>query len=338
MSVMSYLDALAEGLRTEMLRDPRVVAFGEDSIGGTGCAGSPGGAWGPTRGLSEVVPGQIWDAPITEAAFVGAAVGAAATGLRPVVDLLFVDFVGVCFDQILNQASKLRFMSGGKASVPLVIRALTGAGMRRGAQHSAVLAPLFAHQPGLKVLAPATPADAKGLIAAAIRDDDPVVLLESKMLYFTQGEVPDGEHLVPIGTARIARAGSDVTIVALGACVPTALAAAETLAEAGIEAEVVDPRTLAPLDTAAIVASVDRTGGLVVVDESYPVCSLASEIAATVAEHSTGLRRPVRRVTAPAAPTPFSPPLEDAWIPGPAQVVAAATQVVGARPFAGVPR
>lgn len=328
MTVMNYRDALGDALLQEMRRDPRVVCFGEDTIGGTGCEGTPGGAWGATRDLNEVLPQQIWDAPITESAFVGAAVGAAATGLRPVVDILFVDFVGVCYDQLLNQASKLRFMSGGKASVPLVVRALTGAGMRRGAQHSAVLAPLFAHLPGLKVLAPATPADAKGLLAAAIRDDDPVVVLESKMLYFQRGEVPEGEHLTPIGVAETVRAGDDVTIVAIGACLPTALAAADRLAAEGISAEVVDPRTVAPLDTDTILQSVRRTGGLVVVDESYPVCSLASEIAAVSAEAGV-LRTGVRRITTPAVPTPFSPPLEDACLPGADDIAVAAAGLLG---------
>ncbi|MEI2774843.1 MAG: transketolase C-terminal domain-containing protein [Tetrasphaera sp.] len=328
MTVMNYRDALGDALLREMQRDPRVVCFGEDTIGGTGCAGESGGAWGATRDLNEVLPRQIWDAPITESAFVGAAVGAAATGLRPVVDILFVDFVGVCYDQLLNQASKLRFMSGGKASVPLVVRALTGAGMRRGAQHSAVLAPLFAHLPGLKVLAPATPADAKGLLAAAIRDDDPVVVLEPKMLYFQRGEVPDGDYIVPIGVADTIRPGDDITIVALGGCRSTAVAAAELLSAEGIAAEVIDPRTLAPLDTETIIASVRRTGGLVVVDESYPVCSLASEITAVVAEAGV-LRTGARRITTPAVPTPFSPPLEDACLPTARDIAAAAAEILG---------
>src|SRR6266536_5598491 len=185
--MMPYIQALGEALEQEMRRDPTVIAFGEDSIGGTGTDGPLGHAWGATKGLHEKFPDRVLDAPITEAAFVGAAVGAAATGLRPVADLLFVDFAGVCFDQILNQAAKLRYMVGGKASVPLVLRAMWGTGLRRGAQHSQALYSIFTHIPGLKVVAPATAADAKGLLATAIRDDDPVVFFEHKGLYFSRG-------------------------------------------------------------------------------------------------------------------------------------------------------
>src|SRR5262245_5969035 len=243
--VLSYLEALNEALRLEMEHDPTVVVFGEDNIGGTGCDGTLGHAWGPTRGLHVPFPKRIFDAPITEAAFVGAAVGAAATGLRPVADLLFVDFAGVCFDQILNQAAKLRYMVGGKAAVPLVIRAMWGTGMRRAAQHSQALYSLFTHIPGLKVVAPSNPVDAKGLLAASIQDDDPVVFFEHKMLYFgSRGVVPEERYTVPLGVANVVREGRDVTIVAVGRMVHEATKAAETLAEEGIQAEVIDPRTL----------------------------------------------------------------------------------------------
>jgi pyruvate/2-oxoglutarate/acetoin dehydrogenase E1 component len=324
--IISYLDALAEGLRQELEADPSVLVFGEDNIGGTGCDGTLGHAWGPTKGLHEKYPLQVLDAPITEAAFVGAAVGAAATGLRPVTDLLFVDFAGVCFDQILNQAAKLRYMTGGKASVPLVLRALWGTGMRRGVHHSQALYPIFAHIPGLKVVVPATPADAKGLLIAAIRDDDPVVFFEHKMLYFTRGEVPEEPYATPLGKVKIVREGTDCTIVAIGRMVGEAVLAAEQLARQGIECEIIDPRTLSPLDDQAIYASVDRTGYLVVVDEANPRCGAAADIAARVAANAfDALRGPVRMITAPHTPTPFSPVLEDAYAPTAADIVAAVT-------------
>jgi pyruvate/2-oxoglutarate/acetoin dehydrogenase E1 component len=327
---ISYLEAVGEALEQELSRDASVVVFGEDNIGGTGCAGRLGNAWGPTKGLHEKFPGRILDTPITESAFVGAAVGAAATGLRPVVDLLFVDFAGVCFDQILNQAAKLRYMVGGKARVPLVLRAMWGTGMRRGAQHSQALYPIFAHIPGLKVVVPATPADAKGLMAAAIRDDDPVVFFEHKMLYFSRGEVAEQPYEVPLGAARIVRRGSDCTIVAIGRMVAEAVAAADVLAADGIECEVVDPRTVSPLDTRTLYDSVRRTGRLVVVDEANPRCGVAGDIASSVAEHAfDALRGPVRTVTAPHAPTPFTPTLEDAYAPSAEHISAAVRSTVG---------
>jgi len=208
--VLSYLEAINEALALEMEHDPSVVVFGEDNIGGTGCDGTLGHAWGPTRGLHLKFPDKVFDAPITEAAFVGAAVGAAATGLRPVADLLFVDFAGVCFDQILNQAAKLRYMVGGKAKVPMVLRAMWGTGMRRGAQHSQALYSLFTHIPGLKVIAPSNPVDAKGLMAAAIQDDDPVIFFEHKLLYFgSRGVVPEERYTIPLGVAKTVREGDD---------------------------------------------------------------------------------------------------------------------------------
>lgn len=328
--VLSYLEALGEALAQEMRRDPTVVAFGEDNIGGTGCDGTLGNAWGPTQGLHTEFPDQIFDVPITEAAFVGAAVGAAATGLRPVTDLLFVDFAGVCFDQILNQAAKLRYMAAGKARVPLVLRAMYGTGMRRGAQHSQALYPLFAHIPGLKVVLPSTPAEAKGLLTAAIRDDDPVVFFEHKMLYFSRGEVPEEPYAIPLGQARTVREGRDCTVVALGKMVSETEKAAEELAADGVECEIIDPRTVSPLDTETIYASVRRTGHLVVVDEANPRCGVAADIAAQVAEHAfDALRGPVRTVTAPHTPTPFNPALEDAYAPSATQIAAAVRSATG---------
>jgi pyruvate dehydrogenase E1 component beta subunit len=311
-----------------------VVVFGEDNVGGTGCDGRRGGAWGPTKGLHEKFPDRVFDTPITESAFVGAAVGAAATGLRPVVDLLFADFAGVCFDQILNQAAKLRYMTGGRASVPLVLRAMWGAGMRRGAQHSQALYPMFAHVPGLKVVVPSSPRDAKGLLAAAIRDDDPVVFFEHKMLYHSRGPVDPEPYVIPLGQARVVRVGGDCTIVAIGRMVSEAMSAAETLAAEDIECEVVDPRTVSPLDTRAICDSVRRNHHLVVVDEANRRCGFAGDIASVVAEQAfDALRGPVRLVTPPHAPTPFNPVLEDAYVPSAENIVAAVRDALG-RPAA----
>ncbi len=329
--VITYMDAIAEAIAQEMRRDPAVIAFGEDSIGGMGCEGELGNAWGPTKNLFREFPDRVLDAPITEAAFVGAAVGAAATGLRPVADLLFVDFAGVCFDQLLNQAAKLRYMTGGKARVPMVVRAMWGTGLRRGAQHSQSLLPIFTHIPGLKVAAPATAYDAKGLMIQAIRDDDPVIFFEHKMLYFTPGDVPEEPYSIPFGQARIAREGSDCTVVAIGRMAHVAIEAAGQLAAEGIECDVIDPRTLSPLDEDTIYASIAKTGRLVVVDESNPRAGIAAEIAGLAAQNCfDSLRAPVRTVSAPHAPVPFSPALEDAYTPSPRQVAAAVRETTGA--------
>jgi pyruvate/2-oxoglutarate/acetoin dehydrogenase E1 component len=327
---ITYMQAVSEALEQEMRRDPTVVAFGEDSIGGMGCSGSLGNAWGPTQGLYEKFPDQIFDTPITEAAFVGAAVGAAASGLRPVADLLFVDFMGVCFDQLLNQAAKLKYMVGGKAKVPMVVRAMWGAGLRRGAQHSQALYPIFTHVPGLKVAVPSSPYDAKGLLTTAIRDDDPVIFFEHKMLYFTPGEVPEEPYTVPFGQAAVVREGTDCTIVALGLMVHHARTAAEELAADGIECEIIDPRTTSPLDEETIYRSVEKTGLLVVVDEASPRCGFASDVAALVAQSQfNSLRGPIRMVTPPHVPVPYSPELEDRYAPKPDHVVAAVREVLG---------
>lgn len=319
--MITYLQAIGEAMEQEMLRDPTVVSLGEDSSS----------AWGPTRGLHAKFPDRVFDTPITEAAFLGAAVGAAATGLRPVVDLLFVDFVGVCFDQLLNQAAKLRYMVGGKASVPLVVRVMYGTGLRRGAQHSQALYPLMTHIPGLKVAVPSNAYDAKGLMIQAIRDDDPVVFFEHKSLYFAPGAVPEEPYSVPLGQAAVVRPGTDCTIVAIGAMVRVALQAAGELAGQGISCEVVDPRTVSPLDTGTIYASVAKTGRLVVVDEANPRCGIAADISAQVAQDRfDALRGPIRMVTAPHTPVPFSPTLEDLYAPGLADVLAAVRSVAGA--------
>src|ERR671934_931587 len=243
---ITFMQAVGEALAQEMERDPTVVVFGEDVVGGAGAAGvmdAWGGVMGVTKGLYERHPNRILDTPISESAFIGAAVGAAASGLRPVAELMFVDFMGVCLDQIFNQAAKFRYMFGGKAVTPMVIRTMFGAGIRAASQHSQGLYPLFTHIPGLKVVVPATPYDAKGLLIQAIRDDDPVIFLEHKVLYSTEGDVPQEPYTIPFAEANIVREGGDVTLVALGRMVHLAEQAADELAGEGIECEIVDPRT-----------------------------------------------------------------------------------------------
>lgn len=325
----SYRQAINEALRQEMERDPRVVIMGEDIAGGLGAPGEDdawGGPLGVTKGLEpKFGRDRVLDTPITESAFIGAAVGAAATGLRPVAELMFVDFMGVCFDQIFNQAAKFRYMFGGKAVTPLVVRTMYGAGFRAASQHSQCLYPLFTHIPGLKCILPSNPYEAKGLLIQAIRDDDPCIFFEHKALYDMEGDVPDEPYAIPFGEANVVREGDDVTIVAFGRMVNQAIAAAEMLKKKGIAATVVDPRTTSPLDTETIVETIEETGRLVVVDEAHPRCSMATDIAALAASRCFGaLRAPVQQVTAPHAPVPFSPALEDIYIPSVEQIAAAA--------------
>jgi pyruvate dehydrogenase E1 component beta subunit len=329
----SFRQALNDALRSEMRRDPSVVIIGEDVAGGAGGTGvddAYGGIMGVTRGLvGEFGRARVIDTPITESALVGMAAGAAMTGLRPVAELMFVDFIGVCLDQILNQAAKFRYMFGGKARTPLVIRAMFGAGFSAGAQHSQCLYSFFTHIPGLKVVIPSSPYDAKGLLIQAIRDEDPVIFLEHTKLYDLEGEVPTESYTVPFGEAHILREGADLTIVALARMTHMALDAASALAAKGIEATVIDPRTTSPLDEETILESIGATGRLLVVDESNPRCSVASEIAAVVAERAfRDLKAPIRRVTAPHTPVPFSPVLENGYIPSSAAIEAAAMELV----------
>ncbi|HHY66211.1 MAG TPA: alpha-ketoacid dehydrogenase subunit beta, partial [Alicyclobacillus sp.] len=244
--------------------------------------------------------------------------------------LMFNDFLGVCLDQLLNQEAKLRYMFGGKARVPLTIRTMHGAGFRAAAQHSQSLYAIFTHIPGLKVVVPSTPADAKGLLLAAIEDDDPVIYFEDKTLYNVKGEVPEGWYVVPLGKAEIKRPGEDVTIVAIGKQVHTALTAAERLAKTGVDVEVVDPRSLSPLDEETILASVAKTNRLIVIDEANPRCSVASDLAALVAEKGfDSLDAPIKRITAPHTPVPFSPTLEDLYLPTPEKVIQAVSELLG---------
>jgi pyruvate dehydrogenase E1 component beta subunit len=335
--MLSYREAINEALRIEMERDPTVILMGED-VTGASQSNKPehldawGGVLGVTKGLvHDFGRERVRDTPITESAFMGAGVGAAATGLRPVVELMFIGFMGVCLDQIINQAAKMRYMFGGKAKIPLVVRTMIGAGFRAAAQHSDSMYSTFVHFPGLKVVAPATPADAKGLLAAAIRDDDPVIYCENKLLYDVKGPVPEGEHVTPLGKAEIKREGVDVTIVAISRMVQVALEAANQLAKngAGVNAEVIDLRTLAPLDEETVLNSIKKTGRLVVVDEDNPRCSVATDVATLAAtqvlEYMNG---PVRLVTAPHTPVPFSPALEDFYVPTPARVVAAVREAM----------
>ena len=317
-----YVKAITEALAEEMARDERVIVLGED-------VGIPGGAFGATRGLyRQFGKERVRDTPISETAIVGAAVGAAVNGLRPVVEVMFMDFIATCWDQVVNQMAKMRYMFGGQVRLPLVLRTHTGAGLSAGPQHSGSLEAWAVHVPGLKVVMPSTPADVKGLLKSAIRDDNPVLFVENKTLYALKGEVPDGEHLVPLGQADVKRAGTDVTVVALSAMVHPALEAAELLAREGISVEVLDPRTLSPLDRTALLASVAKTGRLVIVHEAWGPCGVGAEIAAIVAEASLGsLKAPVRRVTPPFTPVPFSPPMERFWRPDAGRIAAAVRQV-----------
>jgi len=329
----SFRQALNEALKQEMARDSDVIVLGEDVCGGTGASGEKdawGGAFGVTKGLLEAFgPDRILDTPITESAFVGAAAGAAMTGLRPVAEIMFVDFLGVCFDQIFNQAAKVRYMFGGKARTPLVIRATYGAGAGSASQHSQALYPLFTHIPGLKVIIPSNPYDAKGLLIQAIRDDDPVIFLENKMLYDTEGEVPDKAYTVPFGEAGILRDGDDVTIIAIGRMTAIAQAAAARLAQDGIECTLIDPRSVSPLDEETILEFVMETGRVVIVDEAYPRCGLAADISSIIAEKGFDyLKAPILKVTPPHTPVPYAPELEEAYLPDSDQVEHAVRKVM----------
>ena len=329
----TYRQAINEALRQEMERDPRVILMGEDVAGGMGSPGEDdawGGPLGVTKGLMPRFGRErVLDTPITESAFIGAAVGAAATGLRPVAELMFVDFFGVCFDQIFNQAAKFRYMFGGKAVTPVVIRTMYGAGFRAASQHSQCLYSIFTHIPGLKVALPSNAYEAKGLLIQAIRDDDPVIFFEHKAMYDEEAEVPDDPYAIPFGEANVTREGDDVTIVAMGRMVNFANQVADKLAKEKIGATVVDIRTTSPLDTETILETAAETGRVVVVDESHPRCSMASDIAALVAQECfSDLKAPVKMVTAPHAPVPFSPALEDLYIPSPAKIEAAVREVL----------
>ncbi len=334
MSKKTYRAAINEAMAGEMRRDSSVIVMGEDVSGGTGSPGEDdawGGPLGVTKGLhTEFGPSRVIDTPISEGGFVGAAAGAAITGLRPIVDVMFVDFFGVCLDGIFNQAAKFRYMFGGKAETPVVVRTMYGAGLRAAAQHSQCLYSVFTHIPGLKVVTPATPYDAKGLLTQSIRDNDPVIFFEHKALYTLEGDVPEEAYTIPFGEANVTREGDDVSIVTLGRMVHVAHEAADALAKDGINCEIVDLRTTSPMDTDTIIESVENTGRLVVLDESHPRCSIASDISAIVCQEAfESLKAPIRMVTAPHVPVPFADNLEDLYIPDAGQLQQAVRTVMG---------
>ncbi|HEY3364671.1 MAG TPA: alpha-ketoacid dehydrogenase subunit beta [Symbiobacteriaceae bacterium] len=319
MKELTLSQAVNEALAEELERDPAVFLIGED-------IGLHGGAFGVTKGLHERFgPTRLRQTPIAEAAIAGAAVGAALVGARPVAELMYIDFVTIAMDQIVNQGAKARYMFGGKAKMPVVVRAPFGAGRANAGQHSQSLEAWLCHVPGLKVVMPSCPADAKGLLKSAIRDDNMVIFLESKHLYFQKGPVPEEEYLTPLGVADIKRAGKDVTVVATGRMVSFALAAAETLSKEGVDVEVLDPRTLWPLDKQAIIDSVKKTGRLVTVHEAVKRFGFGAEIAALIAESDAFdyLEAPVQRVAAAEVPVPFSRKLEDLYLPDEAKIIAA---------------
>ena len=328
MPVKTYREAINEAIAQEMRRDPTVIVIGEDVAGGAGCEGERdayGGVMGVTKGLfPEFGESRVIDTPITESAIMGAAAGAAQTGLRPIAELMFMDFLGVCFDQIYNQAAKFRYMFGGKAQCPMVVRTMAGAGLRGGAQHSQNLTQMVTMVPGLKVVCPTNAYDAKGLLTTAIRDNDCVIFVEDKFLYETSCEVPDEQYEIPFGEAKFYREGSDLTIVGLSNTVHKAVAVADRLGEEGISCDVIDPRTTSPLDSETILESVEATGRLVVVDESPPRCGLTADIAAMVSEKAfRSLQAPVKQVCAPHSPVPFSPDLEAEYVPSVDKIQAA---------------
>lgn len=316
MAELTYRDAVASAIAQEMERDPSVYFLGED-------VADAGGAFKASVGLLERFGAdRVRDTPISEEAIVGVAMGAAMTGLRPIVEVMFSDFLATCWDIIANQIAKTRYMTNGQVSLPLVVRTANGGGSRFGAQHSQSLENWAMAVPGLKVVAPSTPADAKGLIAAAVRDPDPVIVFEHKSLYAVKGEVPDGELVDRLGVARVLRSGDDLTIVALAAMVPRSLDAAEQLAAEGISAEVVDVRSLVPLDTSTILGSVRKTGRLFTVEENPRLCGWGAEIASLAAEECfDDLDGAIVRITTPHVPLPAADGLEDATLPSVTRIV-----------------
>jgi pyruvate/2-oxoglutarate/acetoin dehydrogenase E1 component len=324
MAQLTYREAVTEGMAQEMRRDPNVVFLGED-------VAAAGGVFKTTVGLlEEFGPTRVRDTPISEQAILGAAMGAAMTGLRPIAEIMFSDFFAVCWDIVANEIAKARYMTDGQVGVPLVIKSGNGGGARFGAQHSQSVENWAMAIPGLKVVAPAYPADMKGLLAASIRDDDPVLFFEQKSLYALKGDVPEGEHIVPLGQANVVREGSDVTIVALAAMVHRAVKAAEVLeAEHGIKATVVDLRSLVPLDTQTILREVAKTGRLVTVEENPRLCGWGAEISSIVSEELFwDLDGPIVRVTTPHVPLSAANNLEDAQMPSPERIVASVRQLV----------
>jgi len=327
MREITYAEAIREALRQEMQRDERVFLMGED-------IGVYGGAFGVTVGmLEEFGAERVRDTPISEAIIAGAAAGAGMTGMRPVAEIMFMDFTTIAMEQIMNQAAKTRYMFGGEAEVPMVLRTPSGSGTGAAAQHSQSLEAWFVHAPGLKVVMPSTPYDAKGLLISSIRDGNPVIFVEQKLLYRQKGPVPDEPYSVPLGVAKVKREGRDLTIVATGVMVSRSLAAAEQLAEEGIEIEVVDPRTLKPYDAKTIADSVIKTGRVLVVNEGYKTCGFAAEISAMICEGPAFLylNAPIRRLAGLDIPIPYNRTLERHAVPQEEDITAAARQLVAYR-------
>jgi len=323
MAVIRYSQAIRDAIAEEMRRDKDIFVMGED-------VETMGGIFACTKGiLEEFGHDRIRNTPISEAVIVGAGVGGALTGTKMLVEIQYVDFILHAMDQVINQAAKVRYMTGGKAQVPLVIRAQQGSGRGNGAQHSQNLEAIFCHMPGLKVVMPSNPYDAKGLLKTAIRDNNPVMFFEHKVLYNTTGEVPDGQYTIPFGKADIKREGKDVTIVATSWMVLKAMEAAKMLEEQGIDAEVIDPRTLVPLDKETIVNSVKKTGRAVIVHEAHGVCGIGAEIAFVISELAFDyLDAPIKRVTSAQTPTPYSKKLEQLTVPSPERITAAVKEVL----------
>jgi pyruvate/2-oxoglutarate/acetoin dehydrogenase E1 component len=324
MAELTYREAVAEGIAQEMDRDPSVFLIGED-------VGAAGGVFKATVGLLERFgPDRVRDTPISEEAIVGAAMGAAMTGLRPIVEIMFSDFLATCWDLVATQIAKTRYMTNGQVTLPLVIRTANGAGSRFGAQHSQSVENWAMSVPGLKVVAPATPADAKGLLASAIRDPDPVVFFEHKALYPTKGQVPEGDHAEELGRALVRRAGEDATIVALASMVPRALDAAERLSASGVDVEVIDVRSLVPLDMTTIGGSVGKTSRLFTVEENPRLCGWGAEVSSIIAqERFDDLDGPIVRITTPHVPLPAADGLEDAAVPSVERIVEAVLASAG---------
>lgn len=327
MRTITYLEAIREALIEEMQRDERVFLLGED-------IGILGGAFGQTKGLLEMFGEQrVRDTPISEAAIVGAAVGASLLGMRPVAEIMFNDFATIAMDQIINQAAKIRFLSGGQVSVPMVLRMQGGAGKRKGAQHSQSLEAIYCHIPGLKVVAPSTPHDVKGLLKASIRDDNPVIFLEHSNLYSRKGSVSEKDEAIELGVSEVKRVGRDVTIVAYSFMVEKALAAAEALSGQNLEAEVVDLRTLKPLDIKPVVQSIQKTNRVVIVHEACLTCGLGGEISARIVEQAFDyLDAPIRRVGLPDVPVPYAKSLEDFVVPNETTIMEAVLDVMKGAP------
>ena len=333
MTIKSFKDSINEAIRLEMRKDENVILMGEDVAGGAGTNGEQdawGGPLGVTKGLlAEFGRTRIIDTPVTETAMLGMASGAALTGLRPIAELMFIDFMGVCFDQILNQTAKFRYMFGGKAITPITIRSMYGGGLRAASQHSQCLYPIFTHVPGLKVVIPSCPYDAKGLLIQSIRDNDPVIFLEHKNMYDVTQEVPDESYTVPFGEANFTREGKDITFIGMGATVSLCNNVSDKLKKDNISSTVLDLRTLSPLDEDSILEASEETGRIVIVDESSPRCNIATDISALICEKSFSyLKGPIKMVSPPHTPVPFSAALEDLYLPSEENIMKAAKELL----------